>query len=97
MTILRIIDDLDYKFHLLIAIASSNLVYPLIINSFKEVYTGLTGKFFHQYHGTPVIQAVHDFHQQLVAAIGIQETDSAVQIMIEMLKHGERYLKGERP
>jgi GntR family transcriptional repressor for pyruvate dehydrogenase complex len=89
--------DLDYKFHLLIAITSSNLVYPLIINSFKEVYTGLTGKFFHQYHGTPIIQAVHDFHQQLVAAIDFQDADSAVQIMIDMLKHGERYLKGENP
>ncbi|MFN2280490.1 MAG: FadR/GntR family transcriptional regulator [Anaerolineales bacterium] len=88
--------ELDYKFHLLIAIASSNLIYPLIINSFKEVYTGLTGKFFRQYHDTPVIQAVHDFHQQLVAAIETQEADSAVQIMIKMLKHGEGYLKGER-
>ena len=88
--------ELDYKFHLLIAIASSNLIYPLIINSFKEVYTGLTGKFFRQYHDTPVIQAVHDFHQQLVAAIETQEADSAVQIMIKMLNHGEGYLKGER-
>jgi len=87
---------LDYRFHLLIAIASSNLVYPLIINSFKEVYTGLTGKFFRQYHGTPVIQAVHDFHQQLVAAIQVQDAGSAVQIMIKMLKHGEAYLKGDR-
>ena len=87
--------ELDYNFHLLIAIASSNLVYPLIINSFKEVYTGLTGKFFHEYHNTINIKAVHDIHQQLVAAIEVQDTDSAVQIMIEMLKHGEGYLKGE--
>jgi DNA-binding FadR family transcriptional regulator len=88
--------DLDFSFHHSIAIASGNLVYPLIINSFKEVYTGLTGKFFRQYFGTEIITAVHDYHQQLVDAFEFQDADSAVQTMVDMLKHGEEYLKGER-
>jgi GntR family transcriptional repressor for pyruvate dehydrogenase complex len=88
--------DLDFSFHHSIAIASGNLVYPLIINSFKEVYTGLTGKFFRKYFGTEIITAVHDYHQQLVDAFKVQDADSAVQTMVDMLKHGEVYLKGER-
>jgi DNA-binding FadR family transcriptional regulator len=88
--------DLDFAFHLTIAIASGNLVYPLIINSFKGVYTGLTGEFFRKYVGTPIVEEVHQFHHRLVDAFEKQDTDSAVKTMIEMLKHGEGYLKGER-
>jgi len=89
--------DLDFAFHLAIAIASGNLVYPLIINSFKGVYTSLTGEFFRKYVGTKVVEEVHQYHRKLVAAFSKQEPDSAVQIMIEMLKHGENYLKGVQP
>ncbi|MBN2044261.1 MAG: FadR family transcriptional regulator [Anaerolineales bacterium] len=86
--------DLDFEFHLSIAIASGNLVYPLMINSFKEVYTNLTGKFFRQYFGSEVVIEVHQFHEKLVAAIADQDPDSAAQTMSEMLAHGEGYLKG---
>ncbi len=89
--------DLDFAFHLATAIASGNLVYPLIINSFKGVYTSLTGEFFRKYVSTKVVQEVHQYHRKLVDAFTKQEPDSAVQTMIEMLKHGEGYLKGERP
>jgi len=89
--------DLDFAFHLAIAIASGNLVYPLIINSFKGVYTSLTGEFFRKYIGTKVVQEVHQYHKELIDAFTNQDRDSAVQTMIEMLKHGEGYLKGERP
>jgi DNA-binding FadR family transcriptional regulator len=89
--------DLDFAFHHSIAIASGNLVYPLIINSFKGVYTSLTGEFFRKYVGTKIIAEVHQYHRKLVDAFTKQEQESAVQTMIEMLKHGENYLKGERP
>jgi DNA-binding FadR family transcriptional regulator len=89
--------ELDFAFHLLIAIASANLVYPLILNSFKNVYTNLTGQFFRAYYGTGVVAAVHRFHQQLVKTFQSKNTDSAVRTMTDMLKHGESYLKGERP
>ena len=89
--------ELDFAFHLSIAIASGNLVYPLIINSFKSVYTDLTGQFFRKYYGTEVVGAVHYFHHRLVEAFQNQDTDSAVRTMTEMLEHGESYLKGARP
>ena len=88
---------LDFSFHLSIAIASGNLVYPLIINSFKGVYTHLTGQFFSRYCGTPVADAVRQFHLQIVAAIERREAEAAVATMTAMLNHGETYLLGERP
>jgi DNA-binding FadR family transcriptional regulator len=87
--------DLDFSFHLSVAIASVNLVYPLIINSFKGVYTSLTGEFFRKYCGTLVVETVRQFHIRLVEAFEGQNAESARKIMIEMLEHGEAYLKAE--
>jgi GntR family transcriptional regulator, transcriptional repressor for pyruvate dehydrogenase complex len=92
----QVLTELDFSFHLSVAIASGNLVYPLIINSFKGVYTSLTGDFFRKYYGTPVVETVRQFHARLVEAFEKQNADRARSIMIEMLKHGETYLKGER-
>jgi GntR family transcriptional regulator, transcriptional repressor for pyruvate dehydrogenase complex len=89
--------DLDFNFHLSIAIASANLIYPLIINSFQGVYTHLTGEFFRKYTGTPVLETVQQFHVRLVDAIERQDATAAVRTMTEMLRHGEAYLKGDRP
>ena len=84
--------DLDFSFHLSIAIASGNLVYPLIINSFQGVYTHLTGMFFNRYCGTAVAEAVRQFHMQIVAAFERQATKLAVSTMKAMLNHGAAYL-----
>ena len=96
----QILTDIDFSFHLLVAIASGNLVYPLIINSFRGVYTSLTGQFFRKYFGTPVVETVRQFHVQVVEAIARQNPDAAVRTMTAMLTHGETFLikiKGERP
>ncbi len=87
--------SLDFDFHLLVAIASGNLIYPLLINSFKSVYTSLTGAFFRKYYGTPVVEAVHQFHRQLVETIARRASEDAAEVMRAMLAHGETYLKGE--
>jgi GntR family transcriptional regulator, transcriptional repressor for pyruvate dehydrogenase complex len=91
----QLLTDLDFSFHLSVAIASGNLVYPLIINSFKSVYTSLTGEFFRKYFGSSIVETVHQFHVQSVEAIVRQDSDAAVSTMIAMLAHGETYLKGE--
>ncbi len=89
--------DLDFSFHLLIAILSGNLVYPLIINSFQSVYTSLTGQFFRKYCGTPVVATVWQFHKQIVRNIKDGDPKAAVKTMTRMLIHGEKYLKGVLP
>jgi DNA-binding FadR family transcriptional regulator len=88
----QILTGLDFSFHLSIAIASGNLIYPLIINSFKGVYTHLTGGFFSRYCGTPVAEAVWLFHAQIVAAFDQRDPDVAVSTMTAMLNHGATYL-----
>lgn len=83
---------LDFSFHLLVAVASCNLVYPLMINSFKAVYTHLTGLFYQHYRRTPVVGEVFALHGQLIDAIARQEEASAAALMGAMLRHGEMYL-----
>lgn len=89
--------DLDFSFHLSIAIASGNLVYPLIINSFKGVYTNLTGKFFQGYFQSSIVDQVYMYHTHLVEAIRKKEAETAIKVMIDMLRHGESFLKGLIP
>ena len=84
--------DLDFSFHLLVALASGNLIYPLIINSFKNVYTSLTGAFFQLFAGAEPVGEVRSYHRQLVHAIEEQDATMATEIMQEMLAHGERQL-----
>ena len=84
------ITQLDFEFHLLITIATDNLLYPLLINSFKPVYTNLTSQFFKD---MSVVDVVFDFHRQLVEAIREQKEKKAAEIMWKMLKHGEDRLK----
>lgn len=84
---------LDFDFHLQIALASGNLIYPLIVNSFKNVYTNLTGIFFQKYAGCPEIQEVFAFHSALIEAIQVSDPINAYQIMQQMLQHGEALLK----
>ncbi len=81
---------LDFEFHLHIAIATGNMIYPLLMNSFKPVYTNLSGLFF---QNTSVAREVHDFHKKLIATIEKKDPFQASEIMNAMLKHGESHLR----
>lgn len=84
------VSKIDFRFHHLVALASGNLVYPLFINSFRQVYTNFTRQFFSR---PQVITTVFNFHKQLVDAISKQDEDQASKIMAELLTHGENFLK----
>lgn len=83
------LSGLDFELHQLIALASGNLVYPLLINSFKPVYTTMTSTFFSD---AAVVPEVHSFHKKLVAAIESKDEKKAARIMTELLAHGEQHL-----
>ena len=84
------IGKLDFDFHHLLAMASGNHIYPLLINSFKHCYANLAGQFF----GDPaVVPAVFDFHKKLVKAVEEKDDRSAARIMGRMLNHGVDTLK----
>ncbi len=84
------ITEIDFEFHHLIAISSGNVIYPLIMNSFKPVYTNLTGKFF---MNAAVLPEVHRFHGDLVAALTAKNVRESERIMKLLLDHGVRFLK----
>ena len=81
---------LDFDFHHLLALASGNHIYPLLINSFRHCYTNLAGQFFADRSVVPV---VFDFHKKLVKAVGDKNATSAARIMKRMLDHGAENLK----
>ncbi|HEY9161660.1 MAG TPA: FadR/GntR family transcriptional regulator [Desulfomonilia bacterium] len=82
--------EADFRFHHLIALASSNVIYPLFLNSLKEVYTNLSGVFF---GGGSVAEVVFDLHARMLKAIGKKDADAAVKVMKRILDHGEERLK----
>jgi DNA-binding FadR family transcriptional regulator len=84
--------ELDFGFHRLVALASDNVMYPLIINSFKPVYTNITRQFFAKHSGSQVLDQVFEYHQRLVAAIESRDGEAAAAIMAEMLQHGAEHL-----
>ena len=84
------ITELDFDFHHLIAMATDNRIYPLLLNSFKKFYFNLAGQFFSD---PKVIDEVFQFHQTMVHAIKKRDTDQAMAVMRDMLMHGESHLK----
>jgi GntR family transcriptional repressor for pyruvate dehydrogenase complex len=89
-TDIEILIQLDFEFHLIVAIATDNLLYPLLLNSFKPVYTNLSGQFFQD---PTVVDVVFDFHNKIVSAIGDQDEPYAADLMHQMLTHGEDRLR----
>lgn len=84
------ITGLDFDFHHLIGMASGNLIYPLLINTFKPVYMNFTSLFFTDPEMVPV---TFDFHKKLVNAISAKDEHLSVSIMREILDHGEANLR----
>lgn len=84
--------ELDFSFHMQVAHASGNLLYPLVLNSFKEVYTSFTGRFFEHYLGSDVLDEVYNYHERLIQELKKRDERQAGSTMIEMLEHGGRHL-----
>ncbi|MFO7568371.1 MAG: FadR/GntR family transcriptional regulator [Smithellaceae bacterium] len=84
------ITDLDFDFHLLIALSSGNTVYPLLLNSFRSVYTNLSSQFFKD---PQVTATVHRYHRSLIKAIESKNAKKAMSVMNKILAHGEEHLR----
>jgi len=89
----RMITELDFDFHHKISMATGNLVYPLMMNSFRQVYTNLSGKFFKD---QSVVEQVFTAHEKLYLAIKNGKEKQAVLLMKKILKHGEKHFKALR-
>ncbi len=81
---------LDFDFHHLIAMATDNQSYPLLLNSFKQVYTNLSGQFFREPSVIPIVIAGH---HELADAITDRNDQQAMTAMRRLLVHGEERLR----
>ena len=81
--------EVDFSFHLNVALSTGNMVYPMLINSFKGVYTNFTNTFFKDPN---IVSLVFGFHDDLVVAIEAQDSDESANIMNKLLTHGEKNL-----
>ena len=83
------ISELDFNFHHQVAFSSGNHIYPLLLNSFKQCYLNLAGRFFSDPTVGPVVFA---FHKELVKAVEDKAPDNSANIMKRMLNHGAENL-----
>ena len=82
---------LDFEFHHLVALASGNHIYPLLLNSFKNCYLNLAGQFFSD---ATVVPEVFAFHEAMVKSLENKDSENSAKIMKRMLNHGAEHLKG---
>jgi len=81
---------LDFEFHHTLALASGNRIYPLLLNSFKQVYLNLAAQFFEE---PAVVQTVHAFHREMRRAVAHRDPAAAVAEMERLLDHGAEHLR----
>lgn len=79
--------EVDFEFHHLITMATDNVIYPLLMNSMKSIYTNLTRQFFED---PKVVPKVFAFHKEFVETIKNRDENEAIGVMKKILKHGEK-------
>lgn len=79
----------DTAFHHSIAVASKNIVYPLILKSFEKSAYVLLREF---YSNNNVYSFIVVKHREAYQAIETQNADLARNIMAKILEHGEKII-----
>lgn len=83
------ISQLDFRLHHLVAMATGNIFYPLLLNSSKSMYLN----FVRQFYAIPgMAKAVFAFHKDLVKAIVEKDEKLSAKIMTRMLEHGSQHI-----
>jgi len=86
----REVTEVDYDFHLSVALASGNEIYPLLMNSFKRIYRHILDIF---YSDPAVVPTVFALHGRLVDAIAVRDESGSRAAMLEILRYGEKNLR----
>ena len=81
---------LDFQFHHALAMASGNDLYPMLLNSFRQIYDHLAGQFYTVSH---VARTVLDFHREILSAVSARDEAGAAEAMGRMLDHGRKLLR----
>jgi GntR family transcriptional regulator, transcriptional repressor for pyruvate dehydrogenase complex len=79
------IADIDFRFHHLTAIASGNVIYPLLMNGLKDIYMTILTRFYESRESIP---AIRELHIRFVGVIKEKNAGEARRIMEEILEYG---------
>jgi DNA-binding FadR family transcriptional regulator len=80
-----LLSTLDFQFHHLVAMASGNIFYPLLLNSCRPLYINFASIFYAiPGNRTKVVR----FHEELITAIAENDASTAQEVMVAMLDHG---------
>jgi DNA-binding FadR family transcriptional regulator len=80
-----LLSTLDFQFHHLVAMASGNIFYPLLLNSCRPLYINFASIFYAiPGNRTKVVR----FHEELITAIAENDASTAQAVMVAMLDHG---------
>lgn len=80
----------DFEFHYAVAEASKNIVYPLLINSFKKIYIKILAEF---YQFEEVLPEIFRLHRDFVTAVKKQNSEECKVLMQSILKYGAENLR----
>ncbi|MHB8107062.1 MAG: FadR/GntR family transcriptional regulator [Candidatus Cryosericum sp.] len=85
------VTGLDFQVHHMIALASGNPVYAMLVKSFEPAYTNLSSQFF----AVPgMAKGVFEGHERLVRLIEQRDAEGAVSVMRSLLQQGAEVLLG---
>lgn len=73
--------ELDFTFHLELALLSGNALYPLLMNTLKPAYSRYLGKF---YKSVANRDKAVEYHEKLIAAIKKKETEKAIDLIVTL-------------
>ncbi|MBN2051505.1 MAG: FadR family transcriptional regulator [Spirochaetales bacterium] len=79
----------DYSFHHRIALASGNMIYPLLMNSFRVLYLDILGQF---YRDPSVIDPIFQMHRDIVESIRQKNGEASRNGMRTLLTFSENNL-----
>lgn len=80
----------DYQFHHTLALSSGNMVYPLLMNSFRQLYLGILERF---YRGLDDFSPILRRHRAIVSAINLKDGPEAAEQMTKLLQESEVLLE----
>ena len=84
---------LDFRFHHLVALASGNRLYPMLVKSFEPAHNNLASQF---YADAAVVPQVFALHAEIVAAVEARDAEGAGATMAQLLQQGRTALAGRR-
>lgn len=73
--------QIDYRFHFTVALHSGNIVYPMLMNSFREVYLSLLERFFRK---AGVAEKASRLRRELIRELRRGDADAARAVMYRL-------------